>query len=205
MKNLKLLSLIGIMSITCILSWCFFNKDKWSENNPTEENTATGDSDFIIEDTTSSNNVIKYNNAIADYFESCHSLETTFWSTYNSYDGENTTISDIQLSLDNFINECKFSIEQLNTLWDREGDSSLKDSVITAIESYINYYRKLWESIQFLEKEGNLSDEDAKSQARIARDLENLDAKLEQANNDLILTQEVFSREYWFNDKLIED
>lgn len=188
MKNLKLLALLWFLLISWTLIGCTSNKPE-----VTEENTSTGD--FIIEDITDQYNAaIDYNDKLVDLAAACINSENDIWT---AYDDENSSTNDVQTAISSTLNECNAIIEQINTLGDREWDSSLKDGVIAIIEKDINYYSKFSELLPYLELE-NPTDEEAEASAAILNELDALDAELNEANANLVTLQAEFAANHWY-------
>ena len=169
MKNFKLLTLLWVAFIAGTLAGC------WNKDN---------EGDFIIEDITSENEaVINYNDNLVDLASKCLASEDTIWTTYND---ANSTTDDIISAINNTISECS------NT-----GDNSLKSWILDIIEKEINYYTKFSELLPYLEKE-DLSDEEKADYDVIYAEVETLDKELSDANDNLLVVQEQFAKNHWF-------
>ena len=138
MKKIRLLSLLWIVLIAGTLAGCWNN----------EQQTTSNDSwDFIIEDISWENDaVINYNDELVDMASNCIISEDNI---RNTYDDENASIEDIKSAIDSTINVCTEAGKNIETLWDWEWDSSLKDWVLNIIEKYIAYYTKFSEILPY--------------------------------------------------------
>ena len=87
--------------------------------------------------------------------------------------------------------------EEINKLWGREWDNSLKDWVIAVIEKEINYYTKFNELLPYLKKD-SLTEEENTSYSTIYAEVETLNKELDEANENLSGTQKQFSVNHWF-------
>ena len=209
MKNLKLLTLLGLILISWTLIGCGSN----SKNNETTPATTTDKTaqwwEITIEDTTADYNaVVSYNDTLVNLTSNCILSEDNIWSSYNNYEEGFSTLDDVQKAISDTLDVCRKSAEQISTLWDWEGDSSLKDSVISIIEKEMAYYSKFWELIEFIPylwSDETLSDEKAEAYTQILNDLDNLDIESENANNNLIIVQEEFAKNHWFDLKNSEE
>lgn len=180
MKNFKLLTLLWVAFIAGTLAGC------WNKDN---------EGDFIIEDITSENEaVINYNDNLVDLASKCLASEDTIWTTYND---ANSTTDDIISAINNTISECSNTSDEINKLWDWEGDNSLKSWILDIIEKEINYYTKFSELLPYLEKE-DLSDEERADYDVIYAEVETLDKELSDANDNLLVVQEQFAKNHWF-------
>jgi hypothetical protein len=180
MKNFKLLTLLWVAFIAGTLAGC------WNKDN---------EGDFIIEDITSENEaVINYNDNLVDLASKCLASEDTIWTTYND---ANSTTDDIISAINNTISECSNTSDEINKLWDWEGDNSLKSWILDIIEKEINYYTKFSELLPYLEKE-DLSDEEKADYDVIYAEVETLDKELSDANDNLLVVQEQFAKNHWF-------
>ena len=176
MKNFKLLTLLWVAFIAGTLAGC------WNKDN---------EGDFIIEDITSENEaVINYNDNLVDLASKCLASEDTIWTTYND---ANSTTDDIISAINNTISECSNTSDEINKLWDWEGDNSLKSWILDIIEKEINYYTKFSELLPYLEKE-DLSDEEKADYDVIYAEVETLDKELSDANDNLLVVQEQFAK-----------
>ena len=180
MKNFKLLTLLWVAFIAGTLAGC------WNKDN---------EGDFIIEDITSENEaVINYNDNLVDLASKCLASEDTIWTTYND---ANSTTDDIISAIENTISECSNTSDEINKLWDWEGDNSLKSWILDIIEIEINYYTKFSELLPYLEKE-DLTDEERADYDVIYAEVETLDKELSDANDNLLVVQEQFAKNHWF-------
>ena len=185
MKKIRLLSLFGIALVTWMLVGCSSN-NKWG--------------DIIIEDITPSNDVVDYNDALVDAATVCLDSENEIWNTYYS---EDASTSDIQTAVDNTLSVCQSAINQINTLWDREWDSSLKDGVIAVLEKDIVYYNKFIEMLPFLDQE-ELTEEDKATYDNLTAELEAIDQEIQTANDNLVVIQDQFSQNHGYELETLE-
>ena len=180
MKKIRLLTLLWVILVAWTLVGCW-NKDKeW---------------DFIIEDITWQNDaVIDYNDTLVDLASQCIAAENKVWNTYDSNDASTT---DITSAINNLVNECSDAWEEINKLWGREWDNSLKDWVLAVIESEISYYIKFSELLPYSEKE-ELTEEENASYNSIYTELEAINTELSNANENLSVIQKEFADSHWF-------
>lgn len=178
MKKFKLLSLLGIALVSLALVGCDKNED----------------GDIIIEEI-NNDAVISYNDNLVDFASVCIESEDAVWDTYQD---ETASIQDIETAINNTISECNTAKDKVNSLWAWNWDNSLKDSVITIIEKDIEYYTKFKEILPFLEMD-ELSEEEAASYDAIINEIEAIDAELTEANSNLIIIQETFAKNNWFD------
>ena len=136
MKNLKLLTLLWIIAISWFLSWCWNN---WNNSNKNIENI-----------TTKANEAAEYNNSLISIASKCPTTANTVRDLYEN----NSQIGDIKTATENTLLECKNAINQINTIWDLEWDSSLKNEIITTLNLYTAYFTKFNEMLTYIEKEG---------------------------------------------------
>lgn len=183
MKNLKLLTLLWVVLITCTLAWC------WNNN----ANTDTDNSwDLIIEDVTGVHDaVINYNDSLVEIASQCIMSEDAILADYeNGSDG-------IQTAINNTISECQNSINQINALWDWEGDSSLKDWIINILELDISYFTKFSGLLPYLTSD-ELTEEEADKYNALVEEINALDQEMEVANNNLVEIQSQFAQNHWY-------
>lgn len=218
MKNIKLLTLLWIILFSCSLVWCKSSKNQTVEGEATQntiENQETDINkqddneqntweDFIVEDITDKYDAaIKYNDTIVDLASSCILSENSIWDAYSNYENGNIWIEDVQQTINNTLNECSNTSEQIRALWDREWDSSLKDSAIAIIEKNITYYSKFSELFPLLWN-ADLSEEDSENLARISNELDILDNELNEANEHLVKIQEEFAKNHGYELENVE-
>jgi len=186
MKKIRLLSLLWIGLIAGTLAGCWNN----------EQQTTSNDSwDFIIEDISWENDaVINYNDELVDMASNCIISEDNI---RNTYDDENASIEDIKSAIDSTINICTEAGKNIETLWDWEWDSSLKDWVLNIIEKYIAYYTKFSEILPYVAQE-EVTEEQNEAYQSLLAEIEALDNELSEANNNLIAIQEQFASNHWF-------
>lgn len=186
MKKIRLLSLLWIVLIAGTLAGCWNN----------EQQTTSNDSwDFIIEDISWENDaVINYNDELVDMASNCIISEDNI---RNTYDDENASIEDIKSAIDSTINVCTEAGKNIETLWDWEWDSSLKDWVLNIIEKYIAYYTKFSEILPYVAQE-EVTEEQNEAYQSLLAEIEALDNELSEANNNLIAIQEQFASNHWF-------
>jgi len=179
MKKFRLLTLLWIALVAGTLAGC------WSDNND----------DFIIEDITWENEaVINYNDNLVDIASQCLLSEDGIWNTYDNAD---STTEDIINAINNTVSECSKASEGISKLWDREGDSSLKDGVLSIIDKEVAYYSKFSELLPYLEKE-ELTDEEKANYDAIYAEVEAIDDELMHANDELLTIQEQFAKNHGF-------
>lgn len=180
MKNLKILTLLWIILFTGFLSGCWSNS-KVNEANNTENTNSENDK------------VIDYNDSIVKIASKCHESAMNTRDSYNNKD----EIIQTETSAKNTISECENSINQINILWDREWDSSLKDWMISLLNLYITYFTKFNEMLTYLENE-NHPKEDIESYEIIVKEIKDMDSEIESENNNFINTQKLFANNHWF-------
>lgn len=182
MKNLKLLSLLWLALIAWTLAWC------WNSTNTDTNNSW----DIIIEDVTWTHDaVIDYNDSLVEIASQCIMSEDDILTDY-----ENGADS-IQNAINNTISVCQNSINQINALWDWEGDSSLKDWIINILELDIAYFWKFSELVPYL-TQNELTEEEADKYNALVEEINALDQEMEAANNDLISIQEAFAANHGY-------
>ena len=178
MKKNRFLALLWLIIIGWTLTGCWNNN--W---------------DFSIEDTSSQTDaVISYNDSLVDAASSCIASENIIW---NTYDDQNSSIEDIKNAINNTVKECTTAKKNINSIWNWEWDSSLKDWILNIIEKYITYYTKFSEILPYIEQEEITEEENTKYEALLA-EIENLDNELNNANNTLVVIQEQFAKNHWF-------
>lgn len=201
MKNLKLLTLVGLILISWTLIGCGSNS-KNNETTPTTTTDETTQEELAIEDTTTTdfNSVVSYNDTLVNLTSNCILSEDSIWNAYSNYEEGSASLDNVQKAISDTLDVCRKSSEQISTMGDWEWDGSLKDSVIEIIEKEMAYYAKFSELIPYLwNGDETLSDEDAEAYTQILNDLDSLDVELENANNNLIIVQEEFAKSHWFN------
>ena len=182
MKNFRIITLsLGILGI-CILSGCFSKK---TDNN-----------DFIIEDVTDKYEAVSnYNDTLRELTSECINSQSEI---LNLYADENESINSIQEAIDNSLNICQDALNQINTLGDREWDSSLKDWIIAVIDIYMEYYTKFSDFLPY-SKIDNPTQEEAEAVERIITELNSIESKLWEANEKLTQIQENFANEHGYS------
>ena len=179
MKKIRLLSLLWIALLSSTLVACSpFSKEE------------TNNGDIIIEDI-DNNWVINYNNTLVDLAIQCIENEETIRTIYNSYMSWST--EELSSAINSAISTCNTVIDQINTLWDREWDSSMKNGVLVLIEKYITYYEKISKTLPFLENAENISDEEETQYKAIIDEIKAIDNEIEKANNNIASIQETFA------------
>jgi len=186
MKNLKLLILLWFILISWFLSGCW-NNSQSNEWNNTENIDSQNDK------------VIDYNDSIIKIAYKCHESATI---TRDSYDAK-AEVKQIETNTENTISQCQNSIEQINNIWDREWDASLKDGIISLLNLYVTYFTKFNKMVSYLENE-NYPKEDIESYEEIVKEIKDMDDEIEVANNNFINIQESFARNHWFELENIE-
>ena len=183
MKNLKLLTLLWLVLITWTLAWC------WDNNTNTDTDNSW---DLIIEDVTGIHDaVINYNDSLVEIASQCIMSEDAILADYeNGSDG-------IQTAINNTISECQNSINQINALWDWEGDSSLKDWIINILELDISYFTKFSGLLPYLTSD-ELTEEEADKYNALVEEINALDQEMEAANYDLVEIQSQFAQNHWY-------
>lgn len=185
MKNLKLLTLLWIIAISWFLSWCWNN---WNNSNKNIENI-----------TTKANEAAEYNNSLISIASKCPTTANTVRDLYEN----NSQIGDIKTATENTLLECKNAINQINTIWDLEWDSSLKNEIITTLNLYTAYFTKFNEMLTYIEKE-NLTKEESESYKKIVQEIKNMDKEMDYQNNNLFNIQSEFAQNHWFELEDIE-
>lgn len=180
MKNLKILTLSGIILLAGFLSGCW-NNSKVNGVNNTENTNSENDK------------VIDYNDSIVKIASKCHESAMSTRDSYNNKD----EITQTETSAKNTISECEDSINQINILWDREWDSSLKDWMVSLLNLYVTYFTKFNEMLTYLENE-NHPKEDIESYEIIVKEIKDMDSEIESENNSFINTQKLFANNHWF-------
>jgi len=183
MKKIRFLTLLWIILSTWALAGCFNNK----ETNNT--------SDFIIEDITEQNNEFaNYNDTLADLLANCINAEN---EVLNSQDNNTLSVEEKTTAINNKLNECQNSIQQINTLWWIEWDNSLQNEVVNVIEKIISYYSKLNELLPYSEL-ANPTEEEAEKMTSIMDELNTLDNDISESNSILLEIQEEFANKHGY-------
>ena len=86
----------------------------------------------------------------------------------------------------------------VEALWDWEWDSSLKDGVIALLQKGIEYYKKLWETVSYLENQEWLTEEEAAAYEAIEEEFTVIGQEYEAANTNLITIQSQFAANHGF-------
>lgn len=181
MKKFWLLTL-WIILFSWFLTWC------WKDSNNTW--------DFIIEDITSKNEEFtSYNDTLADLLANCVDAEN---ETLNSTDDENLSIETKKSAINNKIQTCQYSIEQINSLWGLEWDKSLQDEVVVIIEKITTYYSKLDELLTYSELE-KPTDEESEMMTSIMEELNSIDNEISESNNTLLEIQREFADRHGYS------
>lgn len=187
MKNFKLLTLLWFVLFAWTLAGC------WNKNVNNEVTDNSWDVVTVENSNTESDAVITYNDTLVELASRCLASEDAVWTAYDN----ESSAEDVKASINNTINECKSAWENINSLWDREGDSSLRKWVITIIEREIAYYTKFSELLPYLEKE-ELTEDETVTYNNIIAEIQTLDEELSQANTNLISIQEQFAENHDF-------
>ena len=181
MKNLKLLALLWVVLVAWTLAWCN-NKNTDTENS----------GDLIIEDVTSNYDaVINYNDALVEIASLCAIDENVALADYEN------GAENIKTAIDNAISQCQSSIDQINELWDWEGDSSLKDWIIKILNLDIQYFSKFNELLPYLAND-ELPENEADKYNALVEEITALDQEMEAVNNDLIVIQAQFAANHGY-------
>lgn len=192
MKKIRFLSLLWLVLVAWSLAWCLDN------NNVNEW---TNDQGLIIEDVTEKTNaVIDYNDTMVDLAYNCISSEDAIRDTYNS---DVLDIEGIKSTIDNALKECSYAITQIEALGDWEWDATLKDGVITLLQKGTEYYKKLWESLSYLDPEW-LTEEELAAYEALKEELTTIGQEYEAANANLISIQSQFAANHGFELEEVE-
>ena len=180
MKKIRLLSLLGLALLSASLLGC---------------GTKTNNGDVIIEDVTSStNDVVDYNDSLVDIATDCILAEDDVWNAYND---ASTPVSDIESAIQSTLSTCQASINQIQTIWNRQWDSSLKDGILAVLTKDVEYYSTLLNILPYIDVE-NLTEEEAANYDAVLDQLDIIDQELTAANENLIAIQDQFSQNHWF-------
>ena len=180
MKNIKLLALLWIALFTVFISWCW-NNVKVNSNNNTEDINSKN------------NDVINYNNSIIKIASKCGEYAMTTWDSYDN----NNEIIQTETYAKNTLSECQNSINQINTLWDRQWDSSLKDWIISLLNLYVSYFTKFNKMLTYLEND-NYPKENITSYETLVKEIKEMDKEIEDANSNFTIIQRSFAKNHWF-------
>ena len=184
MKKIRLLTLLWVVVLAWTLAWCWGNK-----NTNTETNNQW---DLIIEDTTAAYDaVIDYNDSLVEIASQCIISENEIPTDYE--DG----LDNIKAAINNVLAQCQSSIDQINALWDWEGDSSLREWIVKILELDISYFWKFNELLPYLTSD-ELSEEDANRYETLVEEINALDQEMEAANNELVEIQTQFAQNHWY-------
>lgn len=175
MKKFKILAILWVVLVAGTLAGCQKNNNNW---------------DIIIEDITTNDAVINYNDNLVDLASQCIVSEDAVWTAYND---ESASADDIQNAITNTLNECNSAIDSIQNLWWREWDTSLQEWVLVILRKDLEYYAKLSELVPYLWTEDQLTEEQAAAYDTIVDEIERIDSELNEANNNLISIQEQFA------------
>lgn len=137
--------------------------------------------------------VIDYNDLLVEIYTECDEAMEDFNVVF---DDENPSVDSISKSLENTINACKSAKDKATKVWDFDGDSSLKDAVISTLDaniSFLNLYRTskpYWDN-------DNISEDDENYQKLIA-DLEKKSYIIDKSLEYLWEIQGTFAEKHWF-------
>ena len=183
MKKIRLLILLWVVVLAGTLAWCGSNKNTNTENNPW---------DFIIEDTTGTYDaVIAYNDTLVEIASQCIISENDIPTDYEN------GLDNVKVAINNVLAQCRSSIDQINALWDREWDSSLREGIVKVLSLDISYFTKFSELLPYLTSD-ELSEEDASKYETLVNEINAIDQEMETANNDLISIQETFAANHGY-------
>lgn len=189
MKKFRLLSLLAVVVLAWALAWC---------GNKNTNVTTDTQWDLIIEDTTAQYDaVIDYNDTLVDIASQCILSENNIPTDYE--DG----MENVKVAINNVLAECQNSIDQINALWDWEGDSSLREWIVKILELDISYFSKFSELLPYLTSE-ELSEADAEKYNTLVEEINALDQEMEAANNELISIQEAFAANHGYELQPVE-
>jgi hypothetical protein len=184
MKNLKLLTLLWTFLLIWTLAGC------WSNNNE----------DFIVEDLTwEIKATIDYNDKLTSITYNCITSEEFIRNAY-----DDRSIEDVETAIENTISECTNAKKEIKKIWNWNGDSSLKDGVITVIEKEIEYCSKFKELLPYLEKE-DVTEEENNKYENLLSEIKIIDDERKEANENIIAIQQEFAEKYWFELEWDED
>ena len=183
MKKIRLLALLWVILVAGTLVGCW--SDKQSDNNSW---------DVFIEDITwQTDEVINYNDKLVELASQCIISETDIWNAYD----DNSSTEDIQEAINSTITKCSNIRDEINKLWDREWDSSLKDWVLDVIQKEIAYYTKFSEIIPYVGQD-EISEEENSKYESLLDEIEILDKELNESNDNLMIIQEEFAKNHGF-------
>ena len=184
MKNLKLFSLLGIALFSCALVGCVSDND-------------TNDNDIIIEEITTNEGAIDYNDNLVDLTEDCFASEEDVWAAYDWGSAE-----ELQAAIDNTVALCNVAFNNVQVVEPLEEDATLRDGVLQILEGEINYYAKMGDLVAYQsyteEDFDNMSEEDAVAYEAIVQELDSIYALNEEANNALVTIQEEFAANHGY-------
>lgn len=180
MKKFRILAILWVVLVAWTLAGCQKNNNNW---------------DIIIEDITTNDVVINYNDNLVDFASQCITSEDAVWNAYND---ESASADDIQNAIANTLNECNAAIDSIENLWWREWDNSLQEGVLVILRKDLEYYTKLSELVPYLWIEDQLTEEQAAAYDAIVDEIEAIDSELSEANDNLISIQEQFAANHWY-------
>jgi hypothetical protein len=96
------------------------------------------------------------------------------------------------------LKECSYAITQIEALGGWEWDNSLKDGVITLLQKGSEYYKKLWETVSYLENPDWLTEEEATAYEALKEEFSAVGQEYETANANLIDIQSQFAANHGF-------
>lgn len=184
MKNVKLLALLWVVIVAWTLAWC--------GNKQNSDFGTNNQWDIIVEDVTSQYDaVINYNDSLVEIASQCIISEDNIPEDYEN------GIENIQVAVNNTIAECQNSINQINELWDWEGDSSLREWIVKILELDVAYFSKFNEILPYL-VQGELPEADADKYDALVDEISAINQEMETANNDLMEIQEAFAARHGY-------
>lgn len=179
MKKFQLMWIVVVLWFCWFLAWCSKNLDN-----------DTVDSQEVVYDPAS-----EYNNKLTNITEACYSQYMDLQSLYNKYK-EWSSVDKIQQSIYNTLSVCKNSIDQINSLWPRESDYSLRDASTILLENITNKAILLQQTLKYLENSKNLTQQEIAEHNEIVDELNSNDLDMEQIKEDLTSVQEEFAEKY---------
>lgn len=179
MKKFWLLTLLWIILITSSLAGCE-NKDTSNTLNSTNTSSQY-------------DAVINYNDTIVDLALNCLKTEENIKKAYD----ENSSTENIEATINSTITKCSSAIDNIQKIGDWEWDSSLKEWIIAVLQENLVYYWKLIETLPYIKKR-ELTEEENEAYKWIISEINNINSKIAEANDRLILIQEEFANKHWY-------
>lgn len=177
MKKIRLLS---IFMVAILLVWCGSNSEK--------EDTITNENYVYSPDS-------EYNIKLSDITNTCYD---TMSDTINQYDQYKlwTSTAKIAKTISSAITTCETSADQINSLWSRDWDSSMRDGAIILIDKILSSLRLLEQTLVYLDPAEDLTPQEVAAHNAISQELVALESDINDLASELLSIQEEFAEKY---------